>query len=72
MTMSEQIKELIAEKGMTQKQVAMEMQMDPTLFNRMLRDQDHNYTVKTLKRIADALGIDMTVAFTTDKKAVST
>jgi len=66
MSVTEKIKDLLHERDLTQAEVAAAMGMEPTLLARMLRDKNHNYTVKTLDRIASAVGVGLTVEFTND------
>lgn len=64
MTVSDKIKDLLDNHDLTQAEVADAMGMKPTLLARMLRDRNHNYTVKTLDRIASAVGVGLSVEFT--------
>jgi transcriptional regulator with XRE-family HTH domain len=50
-------------KGVNQTQLAEGIGMNRSQLSRMLRDPDHNYTVRTLRRIASALGTTLTIAF---------
>ncbi len=70
---SEKIKDLIDSRGKTQAEVAADMNMQPTLLSRMLRNKNHNYTVKMLSRIANAVGADLTVEFSNpDRRKIKT
>lgn len=54
------IKEVIAEKGMTQKELAEKMGLNPVAFGVTLNS---NPTVKTLQKIAEALGVEISELF---------
>lgn len=61
--MTSRIKAAMDERGMSQAEVAAASGIAPTQLARMLRDPDHNYTLRTLQRIAAALGADLSVEF---------
>lgn len=64
MTMTTRIKAAMQERGVTQSELAATTGMSPTQLARMLRDDDHNYTMRTLTRIAAALGTTLDIEFT--------
>ena len=57
------IRQEMARRGITTVELARASGMRLTLLARMLRDDDHNYTVKTLSRLADAMGAELSVDF---------
>jgi transcriptional regulator with XRE-family HTH domain len=61
MNLSALILEALRARGMTQAELASAIGMSPTQLARMLRNADHNYTVRTLTRIAAALDCRLSI-----------
>lgn len=64
--MTEAILRAMRARDVTQAQLAHRIGMSPSLLGRMLRNPDHNYTVKTLERIAAALDAPLHISLGDD------
>ena len=63
-----QIKEALKQRGLTQNELAERLGINRVSLSRLLSDKN-DMRMSTIKKIADAIGCDVTEFFTPDEKA---